>query len=101
MTTSRKAHDCTGCNKKIEAGKPFIKQRRGKKSHPACHERRLNRRMDKENVKLRNLILFLTFICFLLFAVDDKYAAALVLAFAGWVMYVSRYCRRKNETSKR
>jgi hypothetical protein len=88
MTTSRTAHKCYACPKTIEAGVSFNKGRRGKKTCLECHERRINRRMAKENIKLRNLILFIVFICFLLFAVDDKYAGLFVLAFAGWVMYV-------------
>ncbi len=88
MTTSTTAHKCYACPKTIEAGVSFNKGRRGKKTCLECHDRRLNRRMAKENIKLRNLILFMMFICFLLFAVDDRYAAVLVLVFAGWVMYV-------------
>lgn len=99
MTTSRTAHECYACPKTIEAGVSFNKGRRGKKTCLECHDRRINRRMAKENKKLRNICLFLTFICFLLFAVDDKYAAVFVLLFAAWVMYVFK--RVNNETSKR
>jgi hypothetical protein len=88
MTTSTTAHKCYACPKTIEAGVSFNQGLRGKKTCKQCHERRINRRMAKENIKLRNLILFMVFICFLLFAVDDKYASLLVLCFAGWVMYV-------------
>ncbi len=99
MTTSTTAHKCYACPKIIEAGVSFNKGRRGKKTCLECHDRRLNRRMAKENIKLRNLILFMMFICFLLFAVDDSYAAVLVLVFAGWVMYVFK--RVKNGKLKK
>ena len=101
MTTSTTAHKCYACPKTIEAGVSFNKGRRGKKTCKECHDRRINRRMTKENIKLRNLILFLTFICFLLFAVDDKYAAVLVLAFAGWVMYVFKEAKNGKVNNKK
>jgi len=88
MTTSTTAHKCYACPKTIEAGVSFNRGRKGKKTCLECHDRRINRRMAKRNKEIRNFCLFMAFICFLLFAVDDKYAAVLVLAFAGWVMYV-------------
>jgi len=96
MTTSRSAHKCYACPKTIEAGVSFNKGRRGKKTCLECHDRRINRRMAKENIKLRNLVLFLTLISFVLFAVDDGYAVCIVLAFIGWVFYVVNYCRKKD-----
>jgi len=99
MTTSTTAHKCYACPKTIEAGVSFNKGRRGKKTCKECHDRRINRRMTKENIKLRNLILFLTLISFILFAVDDGYAACFVLAFIGWVFYVVNYCENKDGKS--
>ena len=96
MTTSRAAHKCYACPKTIEAGASFNKGRRGKKTCLECHDRRINLRMTKENIKLRNLILLLTLISFILFAVDDGYMAFIVLAFIGWVFYVVNYCRKKD-----
>ncbi|MCP3700357.1 MAG: hypothetical protein GY920_17840 [Aliivibrio sp.] len=96
MTTSRAAHKCYACPETIEAGASFNKGRRGKKTCLKCHERRINRRMKKENKRLRNLILFLTLISFILFAVDDGYVAFIVLAFIGWVFYVVNYCGKKD-----
>lgn len=110
MTTSRKAHKCHECRSTIQIGEEYRVEQanKQKKFHPECFkvrvikpkakrkreiEKRNNTQMKEENKKLRNLILFLVFICFLLLAVDDKYAAVLVLAFAGWVMYIARGVR--------
>ena len=96
MTTSRTAHKCYACPKTIEAGVSFNKGRRGKKTCLECHDRRINRRMAKENKKLRNLVLLLMLISFVLFAVDDGYVVCIVLSFIGWVFYVINYCRKKD-----
>ena len=106
MTTSRKAHKCHECRSTIQIGEEYRVEQanKQKKFHPECfkvreikprikREKRNNTQMKEENKKLRNLILFLVFIFFLLFAVDDKYAAVIVLAFAGWVMYIARGVR--------